>query len=267
MKQKFINFNKTGEAKAKYGADAVVIEQETKYGIQYLLMDGNGASMKYEKIYNSEEAVDEDVEADSPGGLIDENPEVDKELQGILSDYINAIKPVLDSENPNYSEVHNLNSQVKYIELSFGKIVNGKGSFLKGLAKTSGLKFAYEITKSLNKAKLPFKSVGLISGLKQASIELKDDLRELGIKQSQLDNRKGLQQALSTLKRKGEFKTLQRLMKFNLDFDKKGSKTLLRMLNIKDPRILNKQLNKHGLGKNEAKHLMGALLLKKKGKK
>lgn len=267
MKQKFINWNKTGEAKAKYGAEATVIEQETKYGIQYLLMDGNGASMKYEKQYNSEEAPDEDIEADSPGGYKDDNEEVHEELQGILSDYIEAIKPVLDTQNPNYGEVHNLASQIKYVEMSFGKIVNGKGSFLKGLAKTSGLKFAYDITKSLNKAKLPLKSVSLISGLKQAGIELKDDLRELGIKQSQLDSRKGLQQALSTLKRKGELNTLQRLIKFNLDFDKKGSKQLLRMLNIKDPRILNKQLNKHGLGKNETKHLIGALLFKGKGKK
>lgn len=267
MKRKFINWNKTGEAKAKYGAEAIVIEQETKYGIQYLLMYGNGTSMKYEKLYDSEEVADEEVEPDSPGGYKDDNPEVNKELQGILNEYVDAIKPVLNSEKPNYNEIHNLHGQIQYMEMAFGKIVNGKGSFLKGLAKTSGLKFAYDITKSLNKARLPLKSVSVISGLKEAGIELKDDLRELGIKQSQLDNRKGLQQALSTLKRKGELNTLQRLIKFNLDFDKKGSKQLIRMINIKDPRTLNKQLDKYGLGKNEAKHLIASLLFKKKGKK
>lgn len=267
MKQKFINWNKTGEAKAKYGAEATVVEQETQNGVQYVLFSGNGASMKYEKEYNSEEEPDEELEPDSPVGYIDDNPEVNKELQGILGEYVRAIKPILTTDNPNYEKIHNTNSQLKYIEMAFGKIVNGKGSFLKGLAKVSGSKFAYEITKSLNKTRLPLKSVSIISGLKQAGIELKDDLRELGIKQSQLNNRQGLQQALNTLKRKGELNTLQRLIKFNLDFDKKGSKRLMKMLYMKDPRNLNKQLNKHGLGKNEAKHLIAALLFKKKGKK
>ena len=78
-----------------------------------------------------------------------------------------------------------------------------------------------------------------------------------------------IQQALNTLKRKGEFKELQKLMKFNLDFEKKGGKTLLKLLKIKDPRALNNELNKKGLGKKEAKALVSGILFKRKikGKK
>ena len=100
-------------------------------------------------------------------------------------------------------------------------------------------------------------------------IELREDLRELGIEPIKLKGRKGLQQALNTLKRKGEFKELQKLMKFNLDFEKKGGKTLLKLLKIKDPRALNNELNKKGLGKKGAKALVSGILFKRKikGKK
>lgn len=266
MKQKFINFNKTGEAKAKYGADAVVIEQETKYGIQYILMDGNGASMKYEKIYNSEEEINEEVD---PSEIDVFNEDVEYSESGDENEQaeeLNVSKFVLRDLNKN----KDFKKEDNYLELAFGKIINGKGSFLKGLAKTTGLKFAYEITNQMKKSgNKDIKTIGLLSGLKEARIKLKDDLRELGIKQSQFDSRKGLQQALNILKRKGEFKTLQRLMKFNLDFNKKGANTLLKLINIRDPRVLNKELDKKGLGKKQAKQLITNALLwkKKKGKK
>ena len=110
-------------------------------------------------------------------------------------------------------------------------------------------------------------TVATLSGLRPAIFELKDDLRELGIEPMQLRGRKGLQQALNTLKRKGEFKELQRLMKFNLDFEKKGGKSLLKLLKIKDPRVLSNELNKKGLGKKEAKALVSGILFKRKIKR
>ncbi len=266
MRQKFINFNKTGEAKAKYGADAVVIEQETKYGIQYILMDGNGASMKYEKIYDSEEVRDKELEPSEIDVFEDDEEYSENGDENEQRRELGVSKFVIRDLNNN----ENFEKEDNYLELAFGKIINGKGSFLKGLAKTTGLKFAYEITNLMKKSgNKDIKTIGLLSGLKQARIELKDDLRELGIKQSQFDSRNGLQQALNTLKRKGEFKTLQRLMKFNLDFNKKGANTLIKLLNIRDPRVLNKELDKKGLGKKQARQLITNALLwkKKKGKK
>lgn len=269
MKQKFINWSKTGEAKAKYGADAVVIDQETKFGIQTKLFLDKGGELKYERQFNGGDRPDDIV----PEDLTKDN-EIDERQQEAIEDLqeeqlSDMEQQVAAARYPLYFDPKMVKNESSYLDLSFGKIVNGKGSFLKGLAKTTGLKFAYEVEKAMNKTKIPLGTVATLSGLRPAIFELREDLRELGIEPMQLRGRKGLQNALSTLRRKGEFKELQRLMKFNLDFEKKGGKTLLKLLKIKDPRVLNNELNKKGLGKKETKALVGGILFKRKikGKK
>ena len=264
MKQKYINWSKTGEAKAKYGADAVVIDQETKYGIQTKLLMDKGGELKYEKVYNGGDTLDNIVPEDfNKDNDIDERQQeaIDDLAEDQMFDMYNQLEAV---RYPLLFDPKIIKNEASYLNLAFGKIVNGKGSFLKGLAKTTGLKFAYEIEKAMNKTKIPLGTVAKLSGLIPAIIELRDDLRELGIEPIKLRGRKGLQQALNTLKRKGEFKELQKLMKFNLDFENKGGKTLLKLLKIKDPRVLNNELNKKGLGKKEAKALVSGILFKRK---
>ena len=166
MKQKYINWSKTGEAKAKYGADAVVIDQETKYGIQTKLLMDEGGELKYEHIYNGGDIVDNEVEPSK----IDEYDEFENYPDSDLGDQVEQDKEMSASESLlNAIGVFRDSKENKYLELSFGKIVNGKGSFLKGLAKTTGLKFAYEIEKAMNKTKIPLGRVAILSGLRPAS--------------------------------------------------------------------------------------------------
>lgn len=267
MKQKFINWSKTGEAKSKYGADALVIDQETKFGVQSILMEGQGGKLKYESVFNGGESSDDEVEPSK----LEEYDDFEKYPEGQDGDQAEQDQEMSASQSVLESIGIKRNSKEdKYLELAFGKIVNGKGSFLKGLAKTTGLKFAYEVQNEMKKFDgINLQSLELISGLKEQRIKLRDDLRELGIKQTQFYDRKGLREVLNTLKRKGELKELQRLIKFNLDFNTKGANTLIKLMKFKNPKMLNKALEKKGLKKQQAKQLIITSLMwrQKKGKK
>ena len=169
MKQKYINWSKTGEAKAKYGADAVVIDQETKYGIQTKLLMNKGGELKYEKVYNGSDAPDgivpEDFTKDN-----DINERQQKTIDYLAEDQMDDIdNQVKAARYPLFFDPKIIENEASYLNLAFGKIVNGKGSFLKGLAKTTGLKFAYEIEKAMNKTKIPLGRVAILSGLRPAS--------------------------------------------------------------------------------------------------
>ena len=254
MKNKWIDWNATAKAKKQYGSEAVVVLQETKSGLQQVLFENTGGEFKYEKQFSggSDEVVDDTIE---------DVEDYQKVVDDGAKKYWNGTMDGLDDF------VNKFKNAKAIIDLSFGKFVNGKGSFMKSLAKTTGLKFAYEFEKMLKTSIVGFNDLVSLSGLKQASIELKTDLKELGIPMSDFHSKKGLQNALKVLNRKGEIKQLQKLIKFNLDFDKKGGKFLINSLKQKDPRQLTRMLQRKGLGNKEAKDLVLKAFVNGKRKK